>query len=75
MRMLAAPHSVPLSSGAGDGTRRQTCPSVSGFFGVPPLASSAREPAGPVSFGVSFSSSFFLEPLKKIRGSYPAALG
>ncbi|MBT8362445.1 MAG: hypothetical protein KJO32_15955 [Deltaproteobacteria bacterium] len=31
-RMLAVPHSVPLSSGASGGTRRQTCLSVSEFL-------------------------------------------
>ena len=32
MRKRAVPHSVPLSSGAGGGTRRQTCLNVSEFL-------------------------------------------
>jgi hypothetical protein len=54
MRKRAVPHSVPLSSGAGGGTRRQTCPSVSEFLASHHWRAAQVSPQGRYRLGVLF---------------------
>jgi len=58
---------MPPRSRAGGGIRRQTCLSVSDFFGVLPVASSTGEAAGPASMGAFFLG---LIVVKKCRTMY-----